>query len=184
MSDAPMGAAAVVAVLTFEGHEAAERVVEGVRHSGALGSVNDVSILEHHANGRFSVHAYSDRATEGQHVGAGAAVGAAVGALVLGPFGLLIGLAGGAGVGALAGGDHPHELLLPDDWVQSIRDALPLDSSALVIVGDPDPVDELTGHLRSQAVSAAGFTHKLNETQSAALRGALEAAQGKSAGSA
>ncbi|MGZ4149950.1 MAG: DUF1269 domain-containing protein [Actinomycetota bacterium] len=174
MSMSPMEPAFLVGVLTFHGHEEAERVVESLRGSDSLELVNDVSILEHRPDGRFSVHAYSTRPTEKQHVAVGAAVGGAVGALVLGPFGLLAGVLGGAGVGAAMGGDHRNELLLSDEFVQGLHEALPPGTSAVLIVGDKDPVEQVLGEMRSKGVvTAAEFSEPLSPAQSEALAKAL-----------
>jgi uncharacterized membrane protein len=174
MGMSPMEPAFLVGVLTFHAHDEAERVVESLRGSDSLSLVSDVSILEHRPDGRFSVHAYSNRPTEGQHVAVGAVVGGAVGALVLGPFGLLAGLLGGAGVGAAMGGDHPSELLLSDEFVQGLHDALPPGTSAVLVVGDKDPVDQVLGEMKSKGVvTAAEFSQPLTPAQSEALAKAL-----------
>jgi uncharacterized membrane protein len=179
MAEGMMGPAFTVGVVTFEGEHRAGEVVEGLTKSGDLGLVNDISVLEHHADGKFSVNTYAARASQGAHIAGGALVGVAAGALLFGPFGLLLGLAGGAGVGASMGGDKRHELLLPDDFVKSIRDALPPSTSALLVIGDAEPVDQVIGHLRaSGTVSKAEFTHALTPEQSKHIHDALEAAGG------
>jgi uncharacterized membrane protein len=166
-----------VGVVTFQGATAAEGVASGLSKSGELSMVDDIALLEHHADGKFSVDTFSDRATQGHHVAGGAVIGVAAGALLFGPLGLLAGLAGGAAVGASMGGEHPHELLLPPEFVQSLRDALPPDSSALLVVGEPDPVGVVIGQVRAKGVvSRQEFTHALTEAQSKVIYDALEQA--------
>lgn len=177
MSNSPMSDIFEVGVVTFEGKDAAERLVESLR--GTVRSLNDVAILEHHPSGRFSVHTYSSEATVGHHAGVGALIGGLAGTLLLGPFGLLMGIAGGAGVGASLGGAHPHELLLSDAFVDKLKASLPPDSSAVLIMGEPDQVDSLMGEIKSsEAVTRAEFREPLNDAQVAAIHSALE--KGKS----
>jgi hypothetical protein len=78
-----------IGVVAFADTDSADRVVDGLRAMSATHLVNDVSLIEHHANGRFSVHAYSQETSRGANIGAGAVIGTMVGALLLGPFGLL-----------------------------------------------------------------------------------------------
>jgi len=95
----PMSAAYEVGVVTFEGYDAAEHLVESLRQRGAVGVTNEVAIVEHHASGRFSVHSYTAEHTRGRKAAEGAVVGALGGALLFGPFGLVAGLLGGGLVG-------------------------------------------------------------------------------------
>jgi uncharacterized membrane protein len=170
-----MFAAYEVGVATFEGSEAAERVVESLRQRGAVGVSNEVAIVEHHPSGRFSIHAYTAEHTRGRKAGEGAVIGALGGALLFGPFGLVAGLIGGAAVGASAGGADPHDLGLSDDFVDRLKSALPPDSSAVVIVGEPEGVGELMGDIRSADVVTRTELHQpLSDAQVAAVRAALE----------
>jgi len=170
-----MSPAYEVGVVTFEGSDAAERLVGSLRERGAVGISNEVGILEHHASGRFSVHAYTAERTRGEKVSAGAAIGALGGALLFGPFGLVAGLLGGAAVGFSAFGADPHDLGLSDDFVARLKAALPLDSSAVVIVGEPEGVGELMGDIRSADVVTRTELHEpLTDAQVAAVRAALE----------
>src|ERR1700751_1426539 len=109
-NDSPFAPAYEVGVIVFADTDTGDRVVEGLREVGATHLVNDISILEHHENGRFSVDDYAQGATKGTKVGAGAIIGSVAGAIVLGPFGLLAGLIGGGVVGATLGGRNPHDL--------------------------------------------------------------------------
>lgn len=173
-----MGAAYEIGVVTFQGSDAAERLVGSLRDAGAVGMTNEVGIVEHHASGRFGVHSYTTEHTRGRHVGEGAVVGAMAGALVLGPFGLVAGLLGGSLVGASLPGAKPHDLELSDAFVSRLKEALPNDSSAVLIVGEPETVEQLMGEIRSRgAVSTLELHEPLSDAQVEAVRTALEHGQ-------
>ena len=170
-----MSAAYEIGVITFEGSDAAERLVESLRERGVVGMSNEVGIVEHHGSGSYSVHSYTAEHTRGRKVGEGALVGALGGALLFGPFGLLVGIFGGGLVGASMGGADPHDLELSDEFVDQLKAALPPNSSAVLIVGEPDGVGELMGEIRSSdAVSKAELHEPLTDAQVSALRAALE----------
>ena len=172
---AEMSSAFEVGFVAFAETDAAGRVVDGLRKMGAEHLVNDVSVVEHHSNGRFSVHAYSQETTRGAHIGVGAIVGALLGTLLLGPFGLVAGLVGGGAVGASLGGRNPHDLGLSEKFVEELRASLPRGSSAVVIVGDPDRVEELMGHVRkTDVVIAKELREPLSDQQADAIRAAIE----------
>jgi uncharacterized membrane protein len=164
-----------IGVVAFADTDSADRVVDGLRAMNATHLVNDVSLIEHHANGRFSVHAYSQETSRGANMGAGAVIGTMVGALLLGPFGLLVGLIGGGAVGASMGGRNTHDLGLSDTFVKELRDSLPPGSSAVLIAGEPEQVEELMGHVRKTgAVVAKELREPLTDEQAAAIRQAIE----------
>jgi uncharacterized membrane protein len=164
-----------VGVVAFPETDAAGRVVDGLREMGATHLVNDISVLEHHPNGRFSVHAYSQETSRGAKMGAGAVFGTLAGALLLGPFGMVVGLVGGGAVGASLGGRNPHDLGLSDEFVGELRASLPRGSSAVLIAGEPDQVEELMGHVRnSGAVIAKELREPLTDAQAKAMRDAIQ----------
>lgn len=170
-----MSPAYQIGIVTFQGAAEAERLVSSLRDRGAVGTTNEVGIVEHHASGRFSVHAYSAQHTRGHNVGEGAVIGSLAGALLLGPFGLLAGLLGGGLVGATAGGAKAHDLELSDEFTQSIKAALPEHSSAVVVVGDAETIDQLIGEIKTTGVVTKGeFHHPLTDEQVGAVRTALE----------
>ncbi len=173
-----MSPAYEVGVLTFEGHESAERLVRSLRAAGAVRKGTEVAILEHTSGGRFSVHSYEEEATVGQHVAGGAIVGGLLTSLLLGPFGLLAGVLGGGLVGASMGGSHPHELGMSEEFTSKLKAALPKDSSAVLVVGDPDEVSELVGRVRAaDVVTKIEIHHPLTEAQTEAIRRALDEAR-------
>jgi uncharacterized membrane protein len=170
-----MSPAYEVGVLTFEGHESAERLVRSLREAGAVHQGTEIAILEHTPGGRFSVHSYEHGATVGSHVAGGAIVGGLLTALLLGPFGLVAGLVGGGLVGASMGGTHPHDLGMSPEFTSKLKEALPTDSSAVLIVGDPDEVKELMGHIRStDDVTKLEIHEPLSQAQTEAIRKALD----------
>jgi uncharacterized membrane protein len=91
---------------------------------------------------------------------------------------LVAGILGGAAVGASAGGANPHDLALSDDFVERLKAALPPDSSAVVIVGEPEGVGELMGEIRGAGgvVTKTELHEPLSDAQVAAIRSALEQA--------
>jgi uncharacterized membrane protein len=173
-----MSPAYEVGVLTFEGHGSAERLVRSLRQAGTVHKGTEVAILEHTEGGRFSVHSYEEEATVGQHVAGGAIVGGLLTSLLLGPFGLVAGLLGGGLVGASMGGSHPHELGMSPEFTSKLKAALPRDSSAVLVVGDPEEVSELMGHVRATDVVTKIEIHEpLTQSQTEAIRQALDEAR-------
>ena len=164
-----------VGFLAFEGTEAADRVVGSLRKAGATHLVNDVAVLEHHASGKFSLHAYSDETTRGSKVVGGIAIGSLTGALLLGPLGFLAGALGGGLVGSTLGGRDPHDLGLSDEFMAGIREALPPDSSAVLVLGEPEVVRQLVGEVRSGDIAVRKeIRHPLTGEQAESIRTALE----------
>jgi uncharacterized membrane protein len=170
-----MSPAYEIGIVTFGDIDGARRVVEGLREAGAIGLTNEVGIVEHHGSGKFTVHGFTAEKTKGERAGEGAIVGALAGALVLGPFGLLGGLIGGALVGRSMGGADPHDLQLSDDFMRRLEEALPPGSSAVLIVGEPEVVDQLIGEIKAtDAVTKAELREPLTDAQAARIREAIE----------
>lgn len=72
------------------------------------------------------------------------------------------------------GGANPHDLELSDDFVDRLKAALPPDSSAVLIVGEPEGVSELMGEIRSADVVTRTELHEpLTDAQVVAIRAAL-----------
>jgi len=169
-----------VGVLAFPDADAAGRVADGLRESNITDLVNDISILQHQPDGRFSVHAWSQETTRGAHMATGAVIGAIAGTLLLGPFGPLLGLLGGGAVGASMGGRDPHDLGLSEDFVTELRASLPPGSSAVLVVGEPGEVGELMGRIRAtDAVISKELHQPLTNEQAKAIRDAIEQEQQK-----
>lgn len=173
-----MSPAYEVGVLTFDGHESAERLVTSLRDAGVVRPGNEVAILEHAPDGRFSIHSYAAETSVGAHIAGGAVVGGLLTSLLLGPFGLIAGIIGGGIVGASLGGSHPHQLEMSPEFTSTLKESLPADSSAVLMIGDPDEVGELMGHIRaSDVVSKIELHEPLTEAQVASIRQALESAK-------
>jgi uncharacterized membrane protein len=175
MSESLMSPAFEIGFLAFDGTDAADRVIGGLRERGATHLVNDIAVLEHHASGKFSLHAYSDETTRGSKIAGGVAVGTLTAALLLGPLGLLAGALGGGLVGWSLGGRDPHDIGLSDEFMRGIRDALPPDSSAVLVLGEPDVVRELVGEIRAGDVAVkTEIRHPLTDEQATAIRTSIE----------
>jgi uncharacterized membrane protein len=64
---------------------------------------------------------------------------------------------------------------LSDTFVKELRDSLPPGSSAVLIAGEPEQVEELMGHVRKTgAVVAKELREPLTDEQAAAIRQAIE----------
>jgi uncharacterized membrane protein len=171
----PMSLAFEVGFLAFDGVDAADRVIGGLRERGATHLVNDIAALEHHASGKFSLHAYSDESTRASKVAGGMAVGSLTAMLLLGPLGFLAGALGGGLVGWTLGGRDPHDIGLSEEFMRGIRDALPPDSSAVLVLGEPEVVGELVGEVRRGDIAVrTEIRHPLTDEQAAAIREAIE----------
>jgi hypothetical protein len=68
----------------------------------------------------------------------------------------------------------PHQLEVSDAFVQRVRDALPPDSSAVVIIGEGEAVGQFVGKIRaSEAKTVSEIREPLTDQQVAAIRKAL-----------
>jgi alkanesulfonate monooxygenase SsuD/methylene tetrahydromethanopterin reductase-like flavin-dependent oxidoreductase (luciferase family) len=76
-------------------------------------------------------------------------------------------------------GREKDDLELSDDFVAELKAALPPDSSAVLIVGDPDVVHELIGSVHADGVvSVLELHHPLSEALAEVLNEALAAGEG------
>lgn len=163
-----------IGFVSFDETDVAVRVLDGLRDRGAGHLVNEVAALEHHRSGRFSIHSYAAGPTVGEHMAVGAAVGGLVG-MLLGPLGLMMGAVGGTAVGASLGGRHPHEIGLDDEFVATLKVGLPPGTSAVVVMGEPETVDQLVNEISSSdVVTRNEFRHPLTQEQSRTIRETLE----------
>jgi uncharacterized membrane protein len=170
-----------LAVARFDGEGTAVQRYAAAkdRAGGDAAWTHKVGFVERHHNGRlllrgtFAGH-YLD-VDESDHVaeraaGEGAAAGGLVGVL-LGPPGIAVGLTLGAVVGSQVG--HPTEVEAePDAVADQVRAVVPRSSSAVVMIGPADDVDEM---LAALAESANGVERR---TLSADEQAALEASLG------
>lgn len=141
------------ALLGFHGVNAATEAFATARgRSGpAAPWASEVGFVEHHENGHlvlrgsFAGH-YVD-ADEAIHVSEhgtveGAAVGVVIGTLLGGPPGLAVGTVLGATIGSQLG--KPSETdAEPEPLAERLRAAVPRSGSAIVLIADPNDVDEM-----------------------------------------
>lgn len=141
-----------MAVVAFEGTNTAEQRLSSLRASQDDAWLHEVSVLEHHRGGRFSMKATTPDYGEEGHVGAGASIGGLTGlalGAIAGPLGLIFWGTMGAAAGGAAG--DTGRVGAFDPLVEQVKDALPRNSSALILVAEPSTAEELTS-----AVGAGG----------------------------
>lgn len=147
-----------MAVITFDGTHHAEQELSGLRASRDDAWLTEVAVLEHHRGGRYSMKATTPEYGEKGHVGAGATAGGltglAVGAIA-GPLGLVFWGTMGAMTGGALGDTGSQGAF--DQLVDQVKDALPRNSSALILVADPSTAEEF--------VAAAGADRQVSRQQ-------------------
>jgi uncharacterized membrane protein len=138
-----------MAAVTYDGAHGAERKLADLRAAGSEAWLSEVSIIEHDADGRYSVKAKNPSVDEG-HIGSGAAIGGLTGVfvgLIGGPLGLLFwGTLGALTGGALGAGAESAFKPMIDE----LEGRLAPDASMLVLVGETQTFD--------QFVTASGGT--------------------------
>lgn len=128
--------------VTFDGAHSAERTLSDLRASRVDPWLSEVSIIEHDADGRYSVKA-KDPSVEEQHAGKGAAVGGLTGLFIGaigGPFGLILWSSTGALAGAAIGASKESAFL---PLVEELKARLAPGASMLVLVGETPALDGL-----------------------------------------
>lgn len=164
-----------VGIVTFEGSGRARRLGDNLVQSGSLDQLDEVGIIEHHQGVGYKTHVLAVGATKGAHITGGALIGGLVGSF-LGPAGFAIGAAVGGATGAATGGRDPRKTSLSDEFIGRIKAALPEDTSAVLVIGPPETVEQTMGKIRSaDAVSKGEIREALTDEQVASLRAALEA---------
>ncbi|SRR6266487_6385145 len=133
-----------MAAVAFDGTKTAERELSTLRTTRDDPWLTEVAVLEHHAGGRFSIKATSPDYGDEDHIGAGLAIGGGTGlllGLIGGPLGLLFwGTMGAVAGGAVGASDEPGAF---DPLVEDVKDALPHNSSALILVAENATAEEL-----------------------------------------
>jgi uncharacterized membrane protein len=129
-----------MAAVTFDGAHGAERKLSDLRVSSKEPWLSEVSVIEHDADGRYSVKAKNPSVGEG-HAGSGAAIGGLTGVfvgLIGGPLGLLFwGTLGALTGGAIgASGESAFKPM-----VDELEARLAPDASMLVLVGETPAID-------------------------------------------
>ena len=155
-----------MAAIRYDGAHAAERALSDMRGSREDEWLEDVGVIEHGRDGRYSVKAKNPQVGEGK-AGSGAAIGGLTGLFIGaigGPLGLLfwgtIGALTGGGIGAAAESSFKP-------MVDALKDALPPDGSMLVLVGETDTLDAFVGAAGAGRDSL--IRHPLTSDQAAEL---------------
>ena len=147
-----------MAVITFDGTHQAESELSSLRASRDDAWLSEVAVVEHHRGGRFSMKATTPDYGDKGHVGAGASLGGLTGlamGAIAGPLGIVFwGTLGTATGGAL--GDTGHAGAF-DPLVAQVKDALPRNASALMLVAETPTAEEL--------ISVVGTSGQVNRQQ-------------------
>jgi len=125
----------------YDGQDTASQVFKSIRAAEGPKTgerIESYAVVSKDMNGRVTVHDQRKRDT-----GIGAVLGGVIG-LVGGPIGVAAGAAAGGAVGYLTG----NAVGIPRDKVESMRDSLTPNSSALVVVLDDVWVQQTERSLR------------------------------------
>ncbi len=167
-----------VRAIVFEGSRTASKAFFKLEEEGSFNWLNEVAVVSRDKLGFIRVHstwAQDDRNLVGG-IGLGTLTGAAVGAL-LGPQGAV---AGAVGAGAIAGGSLGGmfsagiEIALTDERLEHFASRLGDDSSALILVSNPERADEFVSAFAPYEGEV--IETQLNEHDINALSEALKAA--------
>jgi uncharacterized membrane protein len=145
-----------MAAVTFDGTHTAEKELSALRTTRQDPWLNEVAELEHHVGGRFSMKATSPAYDDKDHVGRGMAIGGGTGLLIGmigGPLGVVfMGTVGAVTGGAMGASKEPADGQgVFEPLVEEVKDALPHDSSALILVAENATAEKLVS-----AVGAKG----------------------------
>ena len=141
-----------VRAIIFDGRKTASKALDKLEDEGAVSWGEEVAVISRSKHGMIRVHstwAQDDRGVTGG-VGLGALTGGLIGAM-MGPQGAV---AGAVGAGALAGGSLggmlglTTEIALGDERLETFASQLKDDTSALVLVSDPQRADEFVNAFR------------------------------------
>jgi len=142
-----------MAAVTFDGTHTAERELSALRSSRDDPWLEEVAVLERHKTDRYSLKAASPDFGDSDHVGAGIALGGGTGlllGLVGGPLGLVFWGAIGAVSGGLIGSKHDDPGPL-GPLVQKVKNALSVQTSALILVAETATAEKLVTELGGKA---------------------------------
>jgi uncharacterized membrane protein len=131
-----------VIAIGFDGAHGAERVLSDLRAKRDDPWLSEVSIIEHHKDGRYSVKA-KDPDLDDSDAGKGAAIGGLTG-LLIGAIGGPLGLVFWSGVGALTGGAigaGKDSAFLP--LVDDLKARIGPGASVLVLAAETPAIDGL-----------------------------------------
>jgi uncharacterized membrane protein len=130
--------------VVFDGAQTAEQELSDLRATRRDEWLTEVAVLERHMGGRFSMKATSPDYGDQDHVGAGIAIGGGTGlmlGMIAGPLGLIfwgtMGAVGGAAIGTSG------EVGAFDPIVNEVKDSLPHNTSALILVAETVTAEKL-----------------------------------------
>ena len=161
-----------VVAITCDGAQAAERQLADLRAAGDEAWLGEVSIIEHDADGRYSVKAKNPSVTD-KHAGKGAAWGGLTGLFVGalgGPLGLVLWSTTGAVVGGSIGAGKESAFM---PLVEAFEARLAPGASMLVLVGESPALDALVAAVGAD--TSAVHRQALTSEQAAELSKASEA---------
>jgi uncharacterized membrane protein len=158
---------------TFDGAHGAEKKLSDLRTGSAEPWMSEVSVIEHDADGRYSVKAKNPSVDKG-HAGSGAAIGGLTGVfvgLIGGPLGLLFwGTMGALTGGAIGAGAESAFKPMVDE----LEGRLAPDASMLVLVGETPAIDSFvsaTGASGDRLLRAPLTSEQAEELSKAASSG-------------
>jgi uncharacterized membrane protein len=166
-----------VRAIVFDGRKTAGKALDNLEDEGAITWLDEVAVVSRGKHGMIRVHstwAQDDTGVTGG-IGLGALTGGLIGAL-MGPGGAV---AGAIGAGAIAGGSLggmlglTTEIAVGDERLEDFAAKLKNDTSALILVSDPNRATEFVNAFRSYNGEVIE-TH-LNEHDVKALSEALKA---------
>ena len=131
-----------VRAIVFDGRKTAGKALDTLEDEGVINWLDEVAVVSRSKHGIIRVHSTwaQDDTAAGASIGFGALTGGLIGAL-MGPGGAV---AGAVGAGALAGGSLgamlglSGEVAVGDDRLEAFGARLKDDTSALVLVSDPE----------------------------------------------
>jgi uncharacterized membrane protein len=167
-----------LALMVFDHIEGAEHAYADVLGtSGGAPWVRHIAFVEHHRHDRIVVRGtfagrYVDLDERGDLIGSRTAEGAVAGAaagVFFGPAGIAVGLVAGGTAGGLSNSEHAAHL--HDAFIDEVRGEVPVKSSAVLLLAEPQQVDEMV------AAFAAGrgrlVRHHLSPEEVQALESAV-----------
>lgn len=162
--------------VAFDGTHTAERELSALHSTRSDPWLTEVAVLEHHRTGRYSMKATSPDYGDEDHVGAGIAIGGGTGmllGLIGGPLGLLFMGAMGAMIGGAAGAAGSKGAGAFDPLVDEVKDAIPDDTSALILVAENPTAEQLVaavGPHGRQVIRQQLTSEQVDQLKQAAVR--------------
>ena len=163
-----------MAAVPFDGAHRAERALSDLRTDSDEPWLSEVSVIEHDADGRYSVKAKNPDVAKG-HAGSGVAIGGLTGVfvgLIGGPLGLLFWGTMGALTGGALGGSKESAF---KPMIDELESRLAPDASMLVLVGETPAIDAFVSATKTGSTGET-LRSPLTSEQAAELDRAVPAA--------